>query len=109
DALPIFELPLSNYGSSSFDRVTKGNKVVGLSMFSGISYNEQSMLSLGIVDPDVKIGYHLTLVWGEENGGPQKPPVERHKQIEIRVQVGQVPYSETVRQSGYRPTWRPVG
>ena len=31
-------------------------KVVGLSMFSGISYNEQSMLSLGVVDPDIKVG-----------------------------------------------------
>ena len=41
------DLPLSNYASSSYDKVMKGGKVVGLSMFSGISYNEQSMLSLG--------------------------------------------------------------
>jgi vanillate/3-O-methylgallate O-demethylase len=97
------ELPLSNYASSSYDNVTKGGKTVGLSLFSGISYNEQSMLSLGVVDPDIQVGDELTLVWGEENGGTRKPTVERHKQTEIRVKVGPVPYSETVRTS-YRPT-----
>ena len=45
------------------------------------------MLSLGIVDPDIAIGETLTLVWGEENGGSKKTTVERHKQLEIRVQV----------------------
>src|SRR6185295_12371390 len=63
------DLPLSNYASSSYDSVMKGGKVVGLSMFSGISYNERSMLSLGVVDPDIQIGDDLMLVWGEENGG----------------------------------------
>jgi vanillate/3-O-methylgallate O-demethylase len=100
------DLPLSNYASSSYDKVMNGGKVVGLSMFSGISYNEQSMLSLGVVDPDVNIGDQLTLVWGEEGGGSKKVTVERHKQAEIRVSVGPVPYSETVRKSGYRPEWR---
>ena len=75
----------------------KGGKVVGLSMFSGISYNEQSMLSLGIVDPDIKVGDQLTLVWGEENGGTKKSTVERHKQTEIRVTVGTVPYGQMAR------------
>jgi vanillate/3-O-methylgallate O-demethylase len=97
------DLPLSNYASSSYDKVMKGGKIVGLSMFSGISYNEQSMLSLGIVDPDVNVGDALTLVWGEEDGGTRKVTVERHKQLEIRVTVGPVPYSAVVRTSGYRP------
>jgi len=96
------DLPLSNYASSSYDKVMKGGKVVGLSMFSGISYNEQSMLSLGIVDPDIKVGDQLTLVWGEENGGSRKPTVERHKQTEIRVTVGTVPYGQMARET-YRP------
>jgi vanillate/3-O-methylgallate O-demethylase len=97
------ELPLSNYASSSYDRVEKNGKVVGLSMFSGISYNEQSMLSLGVVDPGINVGDELTLVWGEENGGTGKVTVERHKQTEIRVKVGEVPYSTKVRET-YRPT-----
>ena len=96
------ELPLSNYASSNYDAIVKGGKTVGFSMFSGISYNEQSMLSLGIVDPDVQEGEQLTLVWGEENGGTGKSTVERHKQTEIRVTVAQVPYSTKVRDT-YRP------
>jgi vanillate/3-O-methylgallate O-demethylase len=91
DHYKYIELPLSNYGSSSFDAIVKGGKTVGLSMFSGISYNERSMLSLGVVDPDINIGEELTLVWGEENGGTKKTTVERHKQIEIRVTVSPVP------------------
>jgi vanillate/3-O-methylgallate O-demethylase len=96
------EFPLANYASSSYDRVEKGGKVKGLSLFSGFSYNERSCLSLGVVDPDVKDGEELTLVWGEENGGTAKSTVERHKQTEIRVIVSPVPYAEVVR-STYRP------
>jgi len=96
------ELPLSNYASSNYDAITKGGKVIGFSMFSGISYNEQSMLSLGVVDPSINEGDSLTLVWGEENGGTSKSTVERHKQTEIRVTVAAVPYSSKVRET-YRP------
>ena len=94
DHYKYIDLPLSNYASSSYDSVMKGGKVVGLSMFSGISYNERSMLSLGVVDPDIQIGDDLMLVWGEENGGTEKTTVERHKQVEIRVTVSAVPYSQ---------------
>src|SRR6185295_1460706 len=96
------ELPLSNYASSSFDAIVKNGKTVGLSMFGGISYNERSMLSLGVVDPDIQIGEELTLVWGEENGGTKKSTVEPHKQTEIRVTVSPVPYAEVARTT-YRP------
>ena len=101
------DIPLSNYASSSYDRVTNKGKTVGFSMFSGYSYNERSMLSLGVVDPDVQIGDDLMLVWGEESGGTKKTTVERHKQVEIRVTVSAVPYSKVVRDSGYRPPSRP--
>jgi vanillate/3-O-methylgallate O-demethylase len=99
------DLPLSNYASASYDMVMKGNKLVGLSMFSGYSYNERSMLSLGCVDPDIKVGDELTLVWGEPDGGSEKLTVERHKQHEIRVVVSPVPYSKVVRES-YAEGWR---
>ena len=46
----FIDLPLSNYASSSFDAVMKGGKVVGASMFSGYSFNERKMLSLGFVE-----------------------------------------------------------
>ena len=52
--------------------------------------------------PDVKVGDELTLVWGEEDGGTKKSTVERHKQTEIRVTVGAVPYGQMARET-YRP------
>jgi vanillate/3-O-methylgallate O-demethylase len=100
--------PLSNYTSASYDKVLKGGKIVGLSMFSGYSYNERSMLSLGTVDPDIEIGTELTLVWGEEGGGSKKITVERHKQIEIRVIVSPVPYAKVAREE-YAAGWRTHG
>jgi vanillate/3-O-methylgallate O-demethylase len=108
DHYKYIELPLSNYASSSYDAVTKNGKNVGLSLFSGISYNERSMLSLGVVDADIKEGEELVLVWGEENGGTGKTTVERHKQTEIRVVVSPVPYSKVARTT-YAEGWRTTG
>ncbi len=102
------DLPLSNYASASYDQILIGGKLAGLSMFSGYSYNEGSMLSLGIVEHDVQIGTEVTLVWGEENGGTKKATVERHKQTEIRAVVSPVPYAKTAREN-YASGWRTVG
>jgi vanillate/3-O-methylgallate O-demethylase len=99
------DLPLSNYASASYDKVMNTGKMVGVSMFSGYSYNERSMLSLGVVDPDIEIGNEVTLVWGEEGGGTRKTTVERHRPLEIRAIVSPVPYSEVARKS-YAVGWR---
>ena len=102
----FIDLPLANYGSATFDAVKSGGKTVGLSMFGGMSWNERQMLSLGVVDPDIKQGDVLTLIWGEENGGTKKTTVERHKkQFEIRVKVSPVPYARDARE-GYGGGWR---
>jgi vanillate/3-O-methylgallate O-demethylase len=100
-----WDIPNCNYASSSFDRIVKGGRTVGLSMFGGYSYNERTALSLGIVDPDIEIGDELTLVWGEENGGTRKTTVEPHRQLEIRVRVSSTPYARPARE-GYHEGWR---
>jgi vanillate/3-O-methylgallate O-demethylase len=106
DHYKYIDMPLSNYASSSYDKVMSGGKVVGLSMFSGYSYNERSMLSLGIIDEQfAKPGTPVTLVWGEEDGGSQKTTVERHKQIELRATVAPVPYAREARET-YHQGWR---
>ncbi len=99
------DLPLSNYASASYDKVVRGGKTVGFSMFGGYSYNERSMLSLGVVDPEVQTGDEVQIVWGEAGGGSQKPTVERHRQIEIRATVSPAPYSKVVRET-YSAGWR---
>jgi vanillate/3-O-methylgallate O-demethylase len=102
------DLPLSNYASASFDKVVSSDGVVGLSMFTGFSYNEKQMLSLAVVDSDTEIGEELILFWGEENGGTQKTTVERpHRQAEVRVKVSPVPYAREARE-GYADSWRTV-
>jgi vanillate/3-O-methylgallate O-demethylase len=99
------DLPLSNYTSATYDKIMRGGKVVGISMFSGYSYNERSMLSLAVVDPDIEINSEVTLVWGEEGGGSRKTTVERHRQVEIRAIVSPAPYSKAAREE-YAEGWR---
>jgi len=105
DAVKYIDLPLSNYSTWPNDKLLVDGQMVGVSTFSGYSYNERSMLSLGVVDVDVPVGAEVTLVWGEENRGSDKPVVERHRQAEIRAIVSPVPYSEVPRTT-YAEGWR---
>jgi vanillate/3-O-methylgallate O-demethylase len=105
DVVKYIDLPLSNYATWPYDKVLLDGETVGLSTFSGYSYNERSMLSLSIVDVDVEIGTEVTLVWGEEDGGSAKPVVEDHRQTELRAIVSPCPYSEVARTS-YAEGWR---
>ena len=105
DMYKYIDLPLSNYASSSYDKVVSGGGTIGFSMFSGYSYNERSMLSLGVVNPDIEVGAEVAIVWGEPGGGTRKTTVERHKQIEIRATVSPVPYSKVARET-YAKGWR---
>jgi vanillate/3-O-methylgallate O-demethylase len=105
DPYKYIDLPLSNYTSASYDKLVHEGKIVGLSMFAGYSYNERSMLSLGIVDPDIQLGNEVRLVWGETDGGSKKPTVERHRQIEIRAIVSPAPYAKQARMA-YAQGWR---
>jgi vanillate/3-O-methylgallate O-demethylase len=105
EAAKYIDLPLSNYSTWPNDRLMLDGEMVGVSTFSGYSYNERSMLSLGAVDVSVPVGTEVTLVWGEEGGGSRKPVVERHAQTEIRAIVSPCPYSEVARNT-YAEGWR---
>jgi vanillate/3-O-methylgallate O-demethylase len=97
------DLPLANYATLPYDKVTKNGKTIGLSTYTGYTYNERAMISLGIVDNEhAEPGTEVTVVWGEEGGGTSKPTVERHKQIEMHATVASVPYAEVARLA-YRP------
>ncbi len=99
------DLPLSNYASSNYDKLMVNDQIAGLSMFSGYSYNERTMLSLATVDADIETGNEVTLIWGEEDGGTEKTTVEPHRQVEIRAIVSPVPYSKVAREA-YATGWR---
>ena len=102
----FFDVPLANYASSNYDKVVDADgKIVGLSMFTGYSWNEKQALSLATIDPDVPEGAELRVVWGEEDGGTKKTTVEPHKQTEVRATVSPVPYSRVARET-YAKGWR---
>lgn len=105
-AYQYFNMPIANYGSSSFDSVlAPDGSVVGLSMFSGYSANERRALSLATIDPSIELGTELELVWGEPDGGTSKKTVTPHDQIKVRVIVSPTPYSVTARKE-YAEGWR---
>ena len=97
------DLPLANYATLPFDKVTSGGRTVGLSTYTGFSANQRAMLSLAMLDAShAQPGTEVTVVWGEPNGGTSKPTVERHRQVEIRATVQPAPISEVARLA-YRP------
>jgi vanillate/3-O-methylgallate O-demethylase len=105
DPVKYIDFPLSNYATWPYDKVLQDGEMVGVSTFSGYSYNERSYLSLAMVDVDLELGTEVTLIWGEEGGGSSKPVVERHRQAEIRAILSPCPYSEVAR-SSYAEGWR---
>jgi len=103
DISKYIDLPLANYSTLPYDKVLKDEKTVGFSTYTGYTYNERAMLSLGIVDVALsEPGTAVTVVWGEPGRGSAKPTVERHAQAEIRATVAAAPYAEVARVA-YRP------
>jgi len=98
------DFPQPNYASTSADLLLRDGKQVGMSMFNGYSFNERRMLSLAVVNADVKVGDQLTLVWGEPEA-TGKTSTEQHKQAEIRVRVAPTPYAREAREN-YAESWR---
>jgi glycine cleavage system aminomethyltransferase T len=97
------DFPSAVYSTLPYDKVTKNGKTIGVSTWSGYSYNERSMLSLAMLEVEhVESGTEVTLVWGESGGGTKKSTVEPHRQVEIRATVGPVPFSSVAREA-YRP------
>ncbi|MGR3803275.1 vanillate/3-O-methylgallate O-demethylase [Marinibacterium profundimaris] len=98
------DFPQPNYASSSADMVMDGDRMVGMSMFNGYSWNERCLLSLGVVDASVQVGDVLTLKWGEPDD-TAKTSAEPHDQAEIRVRVSPTPYAREAREN-YADSWR---
>jgi vanillate/3-O-methylgallate O-demethylase len=77
-----------------------------MSMFSGYSYNERSMLSLATVDSDVAIGTEVVLLWGEKPRTGKTTVEPYSTQTQIRARVSSVPYAEVVRGQYVESSWR---
>jgi vanillate/3-O-methylgallate O-demethylase len=103
DVAKYIDLPLANYSTLPYDKVLKNGKIIGVSTYTGYTYNERAMISLAVVENQhSEVGTEVTLVWGEEGRGSLKPTVERHVQASIRATVAAVPYAQVAR-IAYRP------
>ncbi|QZH75892.1 MAG: aminomethyltransferase family protein [Erythrobacter sp.] len=101
----FFDLPLANYANSNYDAVVDADgNTIGLSMFTGYSFNEKKALSLATVEHDLPLGTEINVLWGEDPN-TQKTTVEKHKQMAVRAIVSPVPYGKMAADT-YATGWR---
>lgn len=84
----LMEMPAGHYAAHPYDQVLLDGEQVGLSTYPVYSANERAWISLAMVRGDLAAqGTHLNILWGEANGGSEKPHVEEHRQMEIAAEV----------------------
>jgi vanillate/3-O-methylgallate O-demethylase len=91
------ELPRATYATWQYDTVRDdAGRTIGASTYTGFSWNERSMLSLAIVEPQYATpGTKVSVVWGEPDGGAKSFPwLEPHRQMEIRATVAPAPITK---------------
>jgi syringate O-demethylase/vanillate/3-O-methylgallate O-demethylase len=98
------EMPAFHYSSYQYDAVLSGkSERVGISTYSSFLAPDGAWVSLAVVDEaHASVGTELTILWGEPNGGSNRPNVERHMQMPVRATVSGWPFSSLARE-GYRP------
>jgi glycine cleavage system aminomethyltransferase T len=84
--------PSSVYATLPFDTVLAGDRQIGLSTYSAYTVNVGAWSSLAMIEEAEAVdGREVVVVWGEPDGGTDKPAVERHTQTEIRATVSTRP------------------
>ena len=69
-------------------RLSLNGRPVGLSVYAAYTVNANGWFSIGIInEEEVEFGEDVTITWGEEGGGTDKPTVEPHVQTEIRAVI----------------------
>lgn len=98
----LMELPSGHYAAHPYDEVLLNGEHVGVSTYPTYSANERAWISLAMVRGDLaEQGTDLEILWGEKDGGTDKPHVEEHVQMNVRAQVHPWPIHAASR-TGYR-------
>ena len=98
----FLEKPSAHYAAHPYDMVTVGDRLVGFSTYPCFLSVDHQWISLAMIDEaDFELGKEVVVVWGEPEGGSQKPGVEPHLQMTIRAKILPWPYSKQAQ--GYRP------
>ena len=96
DRYKFLDMPASHYATLPYDLVTKGGGSIGISHYPVYTANVRSWISLAILESScAEPGTEVSVLWGEPDGGSQKPTVEHHIQTEIRATVCPCPILET--------------
>lgn len=99
----FMEAPAAYYATFPFDTVLSKGEQIGCSNYVVYSSNVRRWVSLALIDmTNVSIGDTVEIIWGEPEGGSQRPVVERHRQAVVRATVAPSPIASKVRE-GYRP------
>jgi vanillate/3-O-methylgallate O-demethylase len=106
DLMPkVMEIPAAHYAAHPYDQVTRHGRMAGISIAPAYSPNVRAWISLAILDADAaETGTEVVVTWGEPGGGTSKPPVERHRQIEVRAEVHPWPIDEASRRNYRKQT-----
>lgn len=103
DRFKFMDIPASHYATYPYDAVYKDGKQVGFSLYPVYTSNFRRWISLALVDESVgDYGTEVDVLWGEPDGGTDKPHVERHVQTEMRATVSACPIADEAREN-YRP------
>ncbi|MEY2854746.1 MAG: hypothetical protein RL030_1878 [Pseudomonadota bacterium] len=98
----FMEMPTAHYATFPYDRVVQDGRIVGVSTYPAYLAPDRVWVSLAVIDERVaEMQGAVTVVWGEEGGGSNRPVVERHVQKQIGARVTGWPFS-TLAQKGYR-------
>ena len=96
DRYKFLDLPASHYATLPYDLVERDGKAIGISHYPVYTANERSWISLAILDQEwTDPETEVSVLWGEPDGGTNKPTVERHIQIGIKATVFPCPISKT--------------
>ena len=95
------EMPTAHYAAYPYDAVLDANEnVVGVSTYTSFLAPDGVFVSISIVDEKFAAeGTELVLIWGEPDGGSNRPAVERHRQMRVRATVSSWPFSAAARDS----------
>lgn len=96
----LLEMPAGHYAAHPYDQVLLDGVPVGLSTYPVYSANERAWITLAMVRADLAVtGTRLSILWGEKDGGTDKPHVEEHVQMEIGAEVQPWPIHAASRES----------
>ena len=103
------ELPTAHFASYQYDSVLDGRgNQAGVSTYMSFIAPDNALVSLAVLDEEfASEGTEVTIVWGEPDGGSNRPTVERHRQMDVRAKVSGWPFSKLAR-AGYRPAEHPI-